>query len=333
MEKTKIGIIGLGGITQLIHLPVLSKLKDVEITGVSEIDKNRLKVVADKFNIANRFQDYNEMLAKIDLDAVIIASPTSTHEQVALDCLKVKKNIFVEKPIGRKYKEAKSIHDAAVKNNCHVMVGMNQRFRPDVMLLKSILNTGEIGDLYFLKTAWSREQSSMEKWIIKKEESGGGVLLDLGIVLLDLALWIFDYREIMSASAQQYFNFTREVEDTTIAFIRCKDSSVIGVEVSWAPKPENVPMTLTVYGSKGWAQLNPLKVYKQINDQYIDYSPAQKKDERGLFKKSYENELRYFIGSIKGDYPVISTSQEAVLRMSLIESIYKSAEIRSEVKI
>ena len=333
MEKTKIAIIGLGGITQLIHLPVLSKLKDVEITSVSEIDKNRLNIVGEKFNIKNRFQDYNEMLEKVDIDAVIIASPTSTHERVALDCLKLKKNIFVEKPIGRKYPEAKSIHDEAIRNKCKVMVGMNQRFRPDAMLLKSILNSGEIGDLYFLKTAWSREQSSMEKWIIKKEESGGGVLLDLGIVLLDLALWIFDYRKIASVSAQHYFNFTKEVEDTAVAFIRCKDLSVIGIEVSWAPKPENLPMTFTVYGSKGWAQLNPLNVYKRINDQYIDYSPAQKKDERGIFKKSYENELRYFIHSVRGDYPVVSTSEEAVLRMSVIESIYKSAEIKSEVKI
>jgi predicted dehydrogenase len=333
MGKTKIGIIGLGGITQLIHLPVFTKFKDVDVTAVSEINKNRLNIVADKFNIKNRFQDYNEMLAQVDIDAVVIASPTSTHEQVALDCLKVRKNIFVEKPIGRKYKEAKSIHDMAVKNDCKVMVGMNQRFRPEAMLLKSILNSGEIGDLYFLKTSWSREQSSMEKWIINKEESGGGVLLDLGIVLLDLAMWIFDYREIMSVSAQYYFNFTKEVEDTAIAFIRCKDSSVIGIEVSWAPKPENGPMTLTVCGSKGWAQLNPLKVYKRINDQYIDYSPAQKKDERGIFKKSYENELRYFIGSVNGDYPAVSTSEEAVFRMLVIESIYKSAEIKSEVKI
>jgi predicted dehydrogenase len=333
MEKTKIAIIGLGGITQLIHLPVLSKFKDVEITGVSEIDKNKLNIVAEKFNIKNRFQDHNEMLENVEVDAVIIASPTSTHELVALDCLKAGKDIFVEKPIGRKYREAKSINDEAIKNKCKVMVGMNQRFRPDAMLLKSILNSKEIGDLYFLKTYWSREQSSMEKWIFKKEESGGGVLLDLGIVLLDLAMWIFDYREVISVSAQYYFNFKKEVEDTVVAFIRCKDSSIIEIEVRWAPKSENLPMTIIVNGSKGWAQLNPLKVYKRINDQYIDYSPSQKRDDKGIFKKSYENELRYFIGSVRGDYPVVSTSKEAVQRMSVIESIYKSAELKTEVKV
>jgi predicted dehydrogenase len=334
MEKTKVAIIGLGGISQLIHLPKLSKFKDVEITAISEINKNRLDIIGDKFNVKNRFQDYNKMLREVEVDAVIIATPTNTHKQVAIDCLKAKRNIFIEKPIARKYEEAKAIYDEAKKNNKQiVMVGMNQRFRPEAMLLKSILKTGEIGDLYFLKTAWAREQSSREKWMLKKSESGGGVLLDLGIVLLDLAMWLYDYREVISVSAQHFYLMTEEVEDTAVAFIRCKDSSVIGIEVSWVPKPVNEQMVLTVYGSKGWAQLNPLKVYKRINDQYIDYSPAQIKDEKGIFKKSYENELRYFIGAIRGDYPVISTIEEAVLRMSLVESIYKSAETKSEVKI
>lgn len=273
------------------------------------------------------------MLEQVELDAVIIATPTNTHTQVGIDCLKAKKNIFVEKPIARRFDEAELINEEAKLNKRNVMIGMNQRFRPESMLLKSIIKTGELGDLYFLKAAWAREQSSREKWMLKKSESGGGVLLDLGIVLLDLAMWLYDYRSVSTVTAQHYFHYTKEVEDTAVAFIRCKDSSVIGIEVSWVPKPVKEQMILTVYGSKGWAQLNPLKVYKRINDQYIDYSPAQLKDEKGIFKKSYENELRYFIGALRGDFPYMSTSEDAVLRMSLIESIYKSAETKTEVKI
>jgi predicted dehydrogenase len=333
MEKTKIAIIGLGGISQLTHLPILSKFRDVEITAASEVNKNRLNVVSDKFNIKHRYQDYNKMLDEVDVDAVLISTPTNTHKQVAIDCLKAGKDIFVEKPVARKYTEAKAIYEESITYKKKVMVGMNQRYRPEAMLLKSIIKNGEIGDLYFLKTAWAREQSSREKWMITKKESGGGVLLDLGIVLLDLAMWLFDYRDVISISAQQFFHFTEEVEDTAVAFIRCKDSSVIGIEVSWVPKPVSEQMVLTVYGSKGWAQLNPLKVFKRINDQYIDYSPSQQKDDKRIFRKSYENELRYFIGTVRGDYPFMSTIEEAVLRMSLIESIYKSAELKSEVKI
>jgi len=333
MPKLKIGLIGLGGIAQLVHLPVLSKFSDVEISAVAEINKNRLDTVANKFNIKNRFQDYKQMLATSDVDAIVITTPTNSHKQVSLDCLKAEKHIFVEKPIARKYDEAIAVDEEAKKYKRNVMVGMNHRFRPDAMLLKSLIKTGELGDLYFLKTSWAREQSSREKWMLKKAESGGGVILDLGIVLLDLALWLFDYREIYSVSSQHYFKSTKEVEDTAVVFIRCKDTSVIGLEVSWQIKPIRENMILSLYGSKGYAQLNPLKAFKRINDQFIDLSPSGSKDEKHLFAKSYENELRYFVSAVRGDYPFMSTSSEAVYRMSVIENIYKSAETRTEIKL
>ncbi len=333
MPKLKVGLIGLGGIAQLVHLPLLNKFKDVEIAAVAEINKNRLDVVADKFNIKNRFQDYMAMLSTVDIDAVIITTPTIHHKQVAIDCLRAEKHIFVEKPIARKYDEAVTIDEEAKKNKRNVMVGMNHRFRPDAMLLKSLIKTGELGDLYFLKTAWAREQSSREKWMLKKAESGGGVILDLGIVLLDLALWLFDYREVYSVSSQLYFKSTKEVEDTAVAFIRCKDNSVIGLEVSWLTKPFKENMVLSLYGSRGYAQLNPLKAFKRINDQFIDLSPAGSRDEKHLYAKSYENELRYFISAVRGDYAFVSTSAEAVYRMSVIENIYKSTETKNEIKL
>ncbi len=333
MPKLKVGLIGLGGIAQLVHLPLLNRFNDVEITAVAEINKNRLDVVANKFNIKNRFQDYKLMLSNMDIDAVLITTPTDSHKQVAIDCLRAEKNIFIEKPIARKYEEAVAVDEEAKKNKSNVMVGMNHRFRPDAMLLKSLIKTGELGDIYFLKTAWAREQSSREKWMLKKAESGGGVLLDLGIVLLDIALWLFDYREIFSVSSQMYFKSTKEVEDTAVAFIRCKDTSVIGLEVSWLPKPVKEKLVLSLYGSKGYAQLNPLKAFKRLNDQFIDLSPAGSRDEKHLFAKSYENELRYFISAVRGDYPFISTSSEAVYRMSVIENIYKSAETKNEIKL
>lgn len=333
MPKLKIGLIGLGGIAQLVHLPVLSKFSDVEISAVAEINKNRLDTVANKFNIKNRFQDYKQMLATTDVDAIVITTPTNSHKQVSLDCLKAEKHIFVEKPIARKYDEAVAVDEEAKKYKRNVMVGMNHRFRPDAMLLKSLIKTGELGDLYFLKTSWAREQSSREKWMLKKVESGGGVILDLGIVLLDLALWLFDYREISSVSSQHYFKSTKEVEDTAVVFIRCKDTSVIGLEVSWQLKPVRENMVLSLYGSKGYAQLNPLKAFKRINDQFIDLSPSGSKDVKHLFAKSYENELRYFVSAVRGDYPFMSTSSEAVYRMSVIENIYKSAETSTEIKL
>ncbi len=135
-ENTKIAVIGLGGVAQLVRLPILSKINSAEIVAVSELSKTRLNTVADKFHIKERFTNFKEMIEKVDFDAAIISTPTNTHKDIAVECLNNKKHVLIEKPIALNFEEAKEIDDAAKKNKCHAMVGMNFRFRPDTMLSK-----------------------------------------------------------------------------------------------------------------------------------------------------------------------------------------------------
>jgi predicted dehydrogenase len=333
MEKTKIGIIGLGGIAQLVHLPNFTKMSNVIVTSVSEINKNRLNTIADKFNIPERYVDYKELLEKSDIDAVIIATPTSTHKEVAIACLKAKKDILVEKPLARTYAEAKPIVDAAKKNKKKIMVGMNLRFRPDAMILRSILNSGELGDPFYIKCTWVRRQSSTEKWFTQKVESGGGVIIDLGISLLDLSLWLLDYPPVESVSTQCFYQNIKNVEDTAISFLRCKGSPVISIENSWSMQVEKDIFNLIVYGTKGTASLNPFRVYKKLEEQFIDLTPSQTENALSAFKKSYQNELKSFIGAVRGLNPIVSSGDEALSRMKVVDAMYQSAKQKTEIKI
>ena len=333
MEKTKIGIIGLGGIAQLVHLPNFTKMSNVIVTSVSEINKNRLNTIADKFNIPERYVDYKELLEKSDIDAVIIATPTSTHREVAIACLKEKKNILVEKPLARTFAEAKPIVDAAKKNKKKIMVGMNLRFRPDAMILRSILNSGELGDPFYIKCTWVRRQSSTEKWFTQKVESGGGVIIDLGISLLDLSLWLLDYPPVESVSTQCFYQNIKNVEDTAISFLRCKGSPVISIENSWSMQVEKDIFNLIVYGTKGTASLNPFRVYKKLEEQFIDLTPSQTESALSAFKKSYQNELKSFIGAVRGLNPIVSSGDEALSRMKVVDAMYQSAKQKTEIKI
>lgn len=332
MEKARIGVIGLGGVAQLVHLPNLSKINNAEIAAVAEIKQSRLTAVADKFNVKARFKDHREMLEKVPLDAVIIATPTSTHKDIALDCLNAGKDILVEKPMARSYAEAKQIVDAAKKNKRNLMVGMNLRFRPDTMLLRSLINAGEIGIPYYVRTGWIRQQSSSEKWFTKKEESGGGVIIDLGIHLIDLSLWLLGYPEIDSISTRNYHHNTRNVEDTSISFIKCTNSSVISLETSWSMPVEKDHFYLNLYGTKGSYSSNPFRVYKKLDESFMDLTPSQSDNPAVLFKKSYMNELKSFIGAVKGLHPVFSPGEESMQRMKIIDAMYKSASENIEVK-
>ena len=333
MEKTRIGVIGLGGVAQVVHLPILAKLDNVTIASAAEVNKNRLNTVAEKFNIPMRYRDYKEMLENSELDAVVIATPTSTHTEIALDCLKAGKNILVEKPIARTYDEAKQIHNAVKKCKCMAMVGMNLRFRPDAMLLKSLLNSGELGDLFYIRCSWLRKRSSEQKWFVSKKEAGGGVIIDLGVALLDLAMWLLKFQPIKSVTVQNYSHSKGNVEDSAVGFIRLENNAVVSFEVSWSLHSEKDSFNLTAFGTKGTAHLNPLRAYRRIEGAHIDYTPAQTANQSNLFKKSYENEIKHFIGAIRGTNPLISSIDDALTRMKLLEAIYKSAEQNSEIKL
>jgi predicted dehydrogenase len=333
MAKTKIAVIGLGGVAQLIHLPLINKINNAEIKAVAEINKSRLNTIADKFSVKERYTDFRELLSDKEIEAVIIATPTSTHKEVAVECLKAGKDILVEKPLARSYEEAVPIVEAARKYNKKIMVGMNLRYRPDAMILKSLLNSGEIGTPYYVKCSWVRRQSSSEKWFTTKQESGGGVIIDLGILLLDLSLWLLDYPPVETVSTHNYYSDSGSVEDTSVSLIRCANNSVLNIETSWSLPLEKDQFFLQVYAENGSASINPFRITKKNEDQFLDLTPAQSGKPTNLFKKSYLNELKSFIGAVRGLNPVFSSGEEALLRMKVLDAMYKSAKTKNEVKI
>lgn len=333
MNKTRIAVIGLGSVAQLVHLPNLMKIKNAEISAVAEVNKNKLHSVADKFAISKRFTDYTELLKNNDADAVIIATPTHLHKQMAIDCLDAGKDVLVEKPLARNRREGEEIIESAKKNNKKLMVGMNLRYRPDSMLMRTLIDAGEIGEPYYIKCGWIRKQSSTEKWFSRREEAGGGVILDLGINLIDLSLWLADYPKATSVSTKNFHHQSKNLEDTSVSFIRCENSMVINIEASWTLAEEKDIFYANIYGTKGSIGANPFKLFKVLEDEQIDLGTSILDTPTEAFKKSYLNELKSFVGAIRGLNPIFSSGEEALHLLTIAEAMYKSAEKDQEIKI
>jgi predicted dehydrogenase len=331
MEKTNVAVIGLGGIAQLVHLPVLSKLNNVNISAVADINKTRLKTVGQKFGIQKLYSDYKELISDKNIEAIILATPTNTHRDIALDCIAANKALLIEKPIGRNENEAKEILASAKKHKAKVMVGMNLRYRPDAMLLKSLINGGDLGDIFYVRCGWLRKQSSVQKWFLNKNQAGGGVIIDLGILMLDLALWLMDEPKIKSVSVQKFNHNTKDVEDTAMGLIRMENDCVISFEVSWGLHSDWDKFHLASFGTKGTGHLNPLRAYKRIGASHLDYTISNTTNPQNNFKKSYENELKHFIGSVRDDKYIVSSIDDSVNLMKLLDAMYKSAQTKKEV--
>jgi len=333
MDKTRVAIIGLGSVAQLVHLPNLVKIKNAEISALAEINKNRLYSVADKYGIKKVYSDYKQLLNDSNIDAIIIATPTHLHKQMAIDCLTAGKDVLVEKPLARNSSEGIEIIECAKKHNRKLMVGMNLRYRPDSMLIRSLIDAGEIGNPFYIKCGWIRKQSSSEKWFNRREEAGGGVILDLGVNLIDLALWLANYPTAISVSTKNYSHNSKNLEDTSISLIRCENSVTINIEASWSLAEEKDTFYTNVYGTKGSIGANPFKLIKVLEDEQIDLGSTFVETPTEAFKKSYLNELKSFIGAIRGLNPVFSSGEEALQLMKIAEAMYKSAEKDQEIKI
>lgn len=333
MDKVKVGVIGLGWVAQVVHLPILAKLQEAEIVAVCDRDKSRARLVAEKFGIQSLYADYNQMLEKEKIDAVIVCTSTDAHKEATLAALKAGKDVLVEKPIARRYDEAVAMADAARQAKRKLMVGMNHRFRPDTMILKSFLEGQELGKVFYAKTGWLRKNNSDRAWLTQKEKSGGGVFLDLGIVMLDMAFWMMGYPDVKKVSATHFSHTTKQVEDTSVVTITMKNGSMVNIEVSWSMFLPDDLYYCQIFGTEGTASLNPLRINKELHGNYVNLAPAKMEPPQHLFKRSYENELKHFFGAVHDIHPVISTGDEAVQRMKIVDAIYKSVKTGREVRL
>ncbi len=328
--KPKIGIVGLGWISQLFHLPLLTKFPDAEVVCVCDRDKSRARLIAEKYGIPRYYTEYEEMLKLENIDAVDICTSTDAHKDIAIASLESKKDVFVEKPVARKYDEASAISEAVKKSKRKLMVGMNHRFRPDAMMLRSFIENKELGNVFYVKAGWLRKPSTEASWLQQKDLSGGGVFLDMGIVMLDLALWMTGYPEVSRVNATNYSHKSK-VEDSSIAYITMKNGATISIEVSWSVHIEHELQYCNIYGEKGSGKINPLKIHKEMHGNVVNVTPMKTEAAENLLKRSYENELKHFVGAVRGNFPIISTAHEAELRMKIVDAIYKSASKGKEI--
>lgn len=124
----KAGFIGAGRRAQSAHYPSVSRLDDLEIEAVAELDESRAKTVMEGYHIPRYFTDHKKMLGSLDLDVVYVIMGAPQMTEVALDCMEAGKHVFIEKPAGASLEDSQRLHDSAVANGVYCMVGYQRRY-------------------------------------------------------------------------------------------------------------------------------------------------------------------------------------------------------------
>jgi len=164
--------------------------------------------------------------------------------------------------------------------------------------------------------------------------AGGGVMMDLGIQMLDICLWLLGNPKVEGVSATAARALSgRKVEDTIFAFYRLRGGIGLTVDTSWSlMSDESVAYTL-FYGTQGAAALNPLKITKEMHGDLVNVTPGKSFRPVDLYKKSFEFEVDHFVQCIQYQRKPISSVEEAVEIMAIVEATYRSLAEGREVTV
>lgn len=332
--RIRIGVLGLGSIAQVVHLPILSNLPEAELTAVADSDRQKAKAIARRFGIPTVFASDEELVRSDDVDAVVICTPNHLHEEQAIAALQAGKHTLVEKPLAITADGATRVLAAAEGTGRTLQVAMNNRFRPDTLALKPFAENGELGEVFLARGAWLNRKMRIVRptWRHRGATAGGGALMDLGVQTLDLALWLLGFPAIASVFAHLHQPAGLEVEDSAAILVRLASGAGVSLTVSWSLVAERDRHYMRLLGTRGSGAISPLAVFKELDTGMMDVTPALPSHRENLYTVSYRNELQHFLRACRGEI-VQPPPREQVDIMRIIELGYRSAAERQEIPV
>jgi predicted dehydrogenase len=347
------GIIGCGDVAQKGHVPAL-RAAGVEVVAVCDAKPERAAKLAHKMGIQRAFHDYGQLLAEPDIDLVSIGLPNALHAPVAIAALGRGKHVLCEKPMATRADEACAMAEAARRAGRLLGVNQHMRFEPTAVALREAVTTGALGQVYLADLRLVRQSGipGYGSWFTRRDLAGGGVLFDLGVHQLDLAMFVLGFPRVVQVSGgvshalgQQRIGLGGwgidrqgdgrfDVEDTAWATLTTDTGTQIRLHTGWAafgPEEERV----TLYGTCGGAdraphlygRRRPLRLYRAGPRGAIEArAPAIDCAADVAWLRS----VAAFVAAVRGEAPPAVPVEQSLVVMRILEQIRDSATAMRE---
>jgi predicted dehydrogenase len=348
-NKIKIGIIGAGNIGG-VHAQEFSKLTDLcEITAITDAYLPLAQQKAAQYGIPAVASSPEELISRSDVDAVIIGVPNQFHAPLAVQAIEAGKHVLLEKPMGINSEAARQILKASNASDRVVMVGHQMRWEAVPMAIKEQVERGELGKIYTAKTGWFRRKGipGWGTWFTRMDQSGGGPLIDIGVHMLDLALYLMGNPKPVSVYGSTYAEFgpkrkgigtwgkpdwngQYDVEDLATALIKMEDGSTLSLEVSWAVHmdTDNTPF-VHLMGTEGGASYKggEGKLLTEKFDRPLETPLAKPENDEGERARL----SRHFLECIQSGKQPITSALSGYTNNLILDAIYESSRTGHEV--
>lgn len=342
--RLKVGIVGAGGIATGRHIPTFQLFHEVEVSHIFDIDRERAKIVATQFDIANVSDSYEDMLDNVD--AVIITTPNKFHAPYTIQALNKGIHVMCEKPMAITSEECDRMIEAEKSSDGVLHVAYHYRFMKQAIAAKQIIDQGLIGEPLVINVRAMRRRK-VPGWGVftNKELQGGGALIDYGCHFLDLAMWLSGSLEPIEVIGTAYNRLSKdegnvnewgsfdahtfEVDDHVTAYIKFENNVSMVFETSWAANIDKDEEYISIAGTKGGINVFDMK-YNSASNGLMTTTTIDYVQEENTFEYLQANN---FIRTILHGSTLKVRSEEARNVSKIIEAIYLSNKKNESIKI
>ena len=367
-RKLRIGIIGCGGIARS-HMETYLKMPDVEVVAGCDLVPGRAAEFMKRYGNESAKTDYashKEMLAdkSLKLDAVSVCTYNRQHVPCASDAMEAGLNVLLEKPLCVDIEEGIELMRVQRKTGKVLSIGFQPRFDANMQMIKKIVQSGELGKIYYIQTGGGRRRGipiGNDASFIREDTAGIGALGDIGCYSLDLVLNALGYPKPLTVSGfvSDYFgkdpnyvryqemNFPRMaeifgVDDFGAGFIRLEGGIVLDFRIAWAMNLDT-PGDTIFFGTKGSLRVpstncwngsfdKPLKIYHEVSgEQVCTEIPLIPKNPNG--PTLWDGKIRSFLEACKGNGKSPVPIDQIIYNQAIIDGIARSSKLGREVEI
>lgn len=347
MRTVKVGIIGAGGIAQS-HCRAISDIEGTQIVAIADVIKDKADKTARKWNIPHTYEDYQEMLAREDIEAIVVATPNQAHRAPTVDSLRAGKHVLCEKPMAATLSDAAAMTQAAHQTDKLLMIALKSRYSETWQAAKGIMSTGVLGDIYYCETVAARRCGipGFADSFILKETAGIGAVADIGVYSLDEALWLMGHPKPISVSGISNNTLGKShkpvrgswtwdpaklsVEDFGVAWVRFDNGAAMVFKTAWIMHMDEIGGTFFL-GTQAGLKMHPLTVYRHEWGLMTDtpIKGIQECEDIDLFRR----ENRAFADAIRDGKASPIPADQMLLTNVIIQGLIDSSEAGHEIAV
>lgn len=338
--KVRWGVIGAGGIADRRTIPGMMLAKNAELVAVMEVNMELAEKLRAKYSAKRAYDDVDKLLADPEIDAVYIASPVVYHKEQAIKAAKAKKHILIEKPVALTADEGEEVAKACKKEGVLIAVGFMMRYHAYHQKMKEIISNGKLGNVVSCRaqlTCWYPDMPG--SWRQKKNTSGGGALMDMGVHCIDLIQYVTGGKAKRVAALTGTKTFKYEVEDSASVIFEMDNGAYAYVDSNFNIPDAAAKCRFEIYGTRGSmlaegtiSQVEGGKLDVVLSDDTLSYDAKQDRvDVTPVnidveFGNMYTKEIESFCQSILNNEPVKVPLEDALQVQRVVEAAYESSE-------